>query len=496
MNHAVFEMGGKFFVYEADESGEAIGEPTDGPFDTQAEAEALLEEVTDETETASMEKPKPVKDIYSGEQANATFARMRAEGDYKPSKDPKNRRFRKKGKKSLEEGELEPMQDPTATAIAELKNQVKALQADAASRVTGVKDLEAERPFKNLGEQMLLIRQAALQPHATDKRLLHGNEVAAKAVLGMNEGVGSEGGFAIHPQFSDTLQERALTTGEILNRVTTQEIGPNSNEYSELQVDDTSQVEGSQFGGVAVYWVGEGGTISATKPALKRFALKLKKVVAMTYATDEQLQDATQLGSFLQRVYPQAMSFSIENAIFRGQDAAKPQGVLYAAGAVSVAKEPNQTANTIVYKNIQKMWGRLYADSRANSAWFLNQDAEEQLYSMSLPVGTGGVPVLLPPSGASVQPYGTLFGRPIIPLKYASTVGTKGDISLIDFSQVLLVKKGGADFQSSIYAAWDTAQTSFRWVQRVNAGLRWSSAITPAQGSNTQSPVVFLDTRA
>jgi HK97 family phage major capsid protein len=343
---------------------------------------------------------------------------------------------------------------------------------------------------------MIAIKNAAYSPGAVDTRLLAINEKAAKAISGMNEGVGSEGGFALQPQFSTTLNERAYATGEILSRVSKQEIGPNSNEYSELQVDDTTRVEGSQFGGIATYWIGEGGDVTASKPALKRFALKLKKAVAATYVTEEALQDATQLGAFLTRVYPQAMSFSIENAIFRGQDAAKPQGVLYAAGAVSIAKESTQSAASILYKNVQKMYSRAWGPSRLKGGWFINQDVEEQLYSMTLPVGAGGVPVLLPPAGASAQPYGMLFGRPIVPLEHSSTVGTKGDIGFIDFSQVLMVTKGGMDFASSIHVQFLTMQQVFRFSTRLNAGLTWSAPLTPANGSNTQSPVVWLDTRA
>ena len=59
--------------------------------------------------------------------------------------------------------------------------------------ITDVKDLEAEKPFKNLGEQLKAVRDAA-QFGKVDKRLLRVNNAAT----GNNELIPDEGGFAVH----------------------------------------------------------------------------------------------------------------------------------------------------------------------------------------------------------------------------------------------------------------------------------------------------------
>jgi hypothetical protein len=51
---------------------------------------------------------------------------------------------------------------------------------------------------------------------------------------------------------------------------------------------------------------------------------------------------------------------------------------------------------------------------------------------MSMVIGTGGVPVYLPPGGLSHAPFGTLMGRPVMPLEFCETLGTEGDIVLAD----------------------------------------------------------------
>jgi hypothetical protein len=56
-------------------------------------------------------------------------------------------------------------------------------------------------------------------------------------------------------------------------------------------------------------------------------------------------------------------------------------------------------------------------------------------------IGTGGVPVYLPPGGLSESPYAILKGRPVIPVEYCATLGTVGDIILADFTQVIASRR-------------------------------------------------------
>ena len=82
---------------------------------------------------------------------------------------------------------------------------------------------------------------------------------------------------------------------------------------------------------------------------------------------------------------------------------------------------------------------------------FTTVTLEAQLFSMSLAVGTGGVPVFMPAGGAAGQPFSTLFGRPIVASEYGATLGTVGDIMLIDPTQYTLIDKGGIQTATSIH---------------------------------------------
>jgi HK97 family phage major capsid protein len=142
------------------------------------------------------------------------------------------------------------------------------------------------------------------------------------------------------------------------------------------------------------------------------------------------------------------------------------------------------------------MWARLYAKSRPNAVWFINQDVEPQLFSLGIVIGTGGAPAYMPPGGLSTSPYGTLFGRPVVPIEQCQTLGTVGDILLGDFSQYLLIDKGGMESASSIHVRFVYDESVFRFVYRVDGQPTWNNTLTPYKGSNTLSPFVVLQTRS
>jgi HK97 family phage major capsid protein len=213
------------------------------------------------------------------------------------------------------------------------------------------------------------------------------------------------------------------------------------------------------------------------------------------YTTDELLQDVAALESIVSPYFTQEIQFQVENALIRGTGVGQPLGILNSPALISVAAQAGQAAATIVSQNIVNMWTRMWAKSRPNAVWFYNQDIEPQLFLMSLVVGLGGVPTYLPANGLSGQPYGTLMGRPCIPIEYCSTLGTIGDLILADMGEMLVADKGGIATASSTHVQFLTDQTCFRFVYRIDAQPLWAAALTPFQGTNTLSPFVALATR-
>lgn len=385
---------------------------------------------------------------------------------------------------------------------------VKSLPANdppkAKTEVTVTID-EADRPFKTAGEFYQAVANKA-RGMASDVRLKSlkvpdDDGYFVRAFKAEPTGLGEEqpvyGGYLVGTDTQAGLVERMYADGEVLNRVPWINISANANGIVLNGLDETSRADGSRWGGVLGYWLAEAGSLTATKPAFRQMHLRLNKVAAAVYMTDELLADAAAVESYVNNVAPAELRFKVEDAIINGSGAGKPKGIITdSAIYVSITAETGQASTTLVYENVLKAWSRMWAPSRRNAVWYINQDVEPQLNAMQLAIGTAGVPVYLPAGGASGQPYGTLFGRPVIPIEYCPTLGTLGDITLADMSQYVGIRKGGIQAASSMHVEFLTDQMVYRFIYRVDGQPLWHSSLTPKSGSsNTLSPFIVVATR-
>lgn len=346
------------------------------------------------------------------------------------------------------------------------------------------------RPFKSLGEQLVAIARSSAQGATIDNRLLE-----IQNASGANESIPSEGGFLVQQDFASEIIQNIHETAILASRCTRVTISSNANGLKMLGVDETSRATGSRWGGVQGYWANEAATVTASKPKFRQIELNLNKLMALYYATDELLADAPALEGILRQAFAEELAFLTDDAIYRGTGAGRPLGILNAGCLVSVPAEAGQAADTVVYENVVKMWSRMPARSRANAVWFINQELEPQLHQMYLAIGTAGVPVYLPANGVAQQPYGTLFGRPVLPIEHASAPGDVGDILLADMSQYLLADKGGVQTASSMHVKFEYDEMAFRVTYRVDGQPKLAKSITPYKGSNALSPFVALAAR-
>ena len=370
-------------------------------------------------------------------------------------------------------------------------------EIDAEVRVRVGLEREATAEFPSLGEQLQAIASAAKDPLQTDHRLLYQSGIRG-AATGMGAAVPSDGGYFLQETFSDKLIDRVYSQGEIAQRVTRTPLDPGSEKITFRGFDETSRANGSRFGGVQMFWIDEGTAPTQKAPTFRKLELETHGLAGLWYITDRLLKNATALGARAQQAFSQELTFTVEDTFFQGTGSGQPAGILGAACLVTVSKETGQDAATIVFENISKMWSRMWAPSRANAVWFINQDVEPTLDKMSVPVGTGGVPVFLPVGGLSGSPFATLKGRPVIPIEYAATVGTVGDIVLADWSQYETIDQGAPETASSMHVKFIEHEMTFRIIYYVDGQPGWHSALTPFKGGSTKtlSPFIALATRA
>lgn len=356
--------------------------------------------------------------------------------------------------------------------------------------------IEKSFGFRSFAHFLHDVRLDEIGQPTTHLKKAYDSETIKKAATGMGELSGSDGGYLVPPQFSTNVFERMYREDPLMSKTDSYTVAGDSMVFPRNA--ETSRATGSRWGGVRAYWVQEGSTITASAPTFGQVRLQLQTLACLARVTNQLIEDSgVPLEQYLTRVFASEIGFACGNAIFRGTGAGQALGILNALAKVEVSKETGQAAATIVAQNIAKMWARRFGLGPENSyIWLTNQDTEPQLFLMTLGIGTAGVVVLMPPGGLSAKPYATMMGSPVLETEYASTLGTVGDIVLVDPSQIVTITKGGVQSLSSMHVYFVTHETAFKSTFRFDAAGWQASALTPFQGTNTQAPVVTLATRS
>ena len=348
-------------------------------------------------------------------------------------------------------------------------------------------------PFNSLGEQLMAVVQST-RSGRMDNRLME----VRNAATGASEAVPSDGGFLVQSDFTTELMDEAIETSVLAPRCRTLPVGSNSNGMEAPIKDESSRVTGSRWGGVQVYRVNESGEGTPKKPKFGKLSMKLEKLMGICYLTDELLSDATLMEAFVKQAYSEEMGFVLDDEIIRGVGAGQCLGIMNSNALVTVSKETGQLAKTIEAMNLYKMFARIPARLIAGSEWYINPEIWPQIFNLNSVIGAGGAPLFYNPGGIAAAPNGYLLGRPIVPIEQASELGTKGDITLANMKEYVLIEKGGLKFDQSIHVEFLKDEVAFRFIVRNNGQPRWKSSITPykADSSFKVSPFVTLETRA
>ncbi|KKN24526.1 hypothetical protein LCGC14_0893880, partial [marine sediment metagenome] len=383
----------------------------------------------------------------------------------------------------------------------DLDAAAKALEESGESgQKAGVVEGSDSPGFKNVGQLCQAARIFELTKGAsTDPRLVMEMPDGTKAPAGQGTLIGEDGGFLVGDDITTSLLSKGFEQAQLASRCTQIEIGPNSNAYVAKTITETSRATGSRYGGIRMHRVEEGGTLTPSTVKLEKQRIELSKIAGLLYATEEQIADDVQLTSFINVHFPLETAHVVDTEIFRGTGVSgQCQGVLNANALVTITAEAGQDAATIIAENVENMWASIWTLGIAGYIWTFNQFAWPQLFQMAHNVGTGGLPVYLPPSGLSGAPFGTLFGLPVVPIEQASAVGTIGDITLSNFSQYNLIRKGGVKADTSMHVRFLTDEMAFRWTFRVNGQSSWTNSVTPesADSGKAFSPFIALATRA
>jgi HK97 family phage major capsid protein len=331
------------------------------------------------------------------------------------------------------------------------------------------------------------LRTAAVSPG--DTRLVP----AAKA---QTIGDPEAGGYLVPPEYSGRLISLAVESGKIFPLC--QSTPMKSNDIHVPVAASLDKSSGELYGGVKFAWVAEEGTKPEKEFKLKSIALSANTAAALCKASNQLLEDSTpRAEDVIKEIFSKSWAWMLDDVVVSGIGAGQPLGILNAPCLYTVAKESGQSAGTIVWKNVQKMFTRLWAESRDSKSlrWLINPEATEQILDLNQPIGTGGSSVIMA-AGEGVRPIPPkLLGIPIIWTSHASALGTKGDIILADMNMYLIGIRRTLTAAASIHKYFDTNHTLLRFEGRLDGQPIIPSTIKTRTNFET-SPFITLAARA
>ncbi|HZP94294.1 MAG TPA: phage major capsid protein [Burkholderiales bacterium] len=342
-----------------------------------------------------------------------------------------------------------------------------------------VPDGEERFGYQNLAAFAVDVRNACAPGGVRSERL----QRLMAAPSGYLQESGADEGYMVPPAFRQEIWDLVFDDPDILGRISPEQTNSNAVEL----LADESTPWGTA--GIQASWRAEGAQLTASKVATKLRQVRLHELYAFVLATGELLRDAPRLNDRLTRGAAEAIRWKISEAIMFGDGAGQPLGWMNAACLVSVNRA---VANQIATADVLGMFSRLLMQGGSrNVVWFANPATIPQLYAMT----SGQNNVWFPPqAGFAGAPGGFLLGKPVVLTDHAQTLGTKGDLQLVDLGGYYATQQSSdAQFDTSIHLFFDYNIQAFRWIFRFGGEPMLSAAVSPAKGSQTRSHFIALN---
>lgn len=329
-------------------------------------------------------------------------------------------------------------------------------------------------------------------PDALALRIMPWRFPEAAAALGIrNEwsmGVGSEGGFAV-PQQQWNGGILMLRPEDAIVRPRANVIEPGDPPDGSIPIPAFTQGAAGVFGGVTVTWIGEGGFKPETDGSLREVILTPREVAAHTVVSDKLLRNWSAANSFISNLLRGAVIHGEDLAFIRGNGVNKPFGFQGCPGRVLVNRV---TANQINWQDVSAMLVRLLPESMDSAMWVCNQSAMSQIVNMTDPAGN----LIFIRGDATKGMPSTLAGIPIKFTGKTPTLGTLGDLMLVDMRYYLIKDGSGPFVGASEHVFYRTNKTVIKVFWNVD-GQGWiDQPLMLDDGATTVSAYIVLDVPA
>lgn len=332
----------------------------------------------------------------------------------------------------------------------------------------------------------------AKKPNADQRARLDAYDDFKNAYSG---NVPSTGGYLVPEEVRADIMTRALEGAIVRPQAT---VVPMPTSKLRWPINDMTTEVGEVYGGIVMSWLDEGQSFPETEGAFGAVGLVAHKLGGLASVPNELIRHINVLEAWIRANMPNAIKHFEDLAFLKGNGTGRPLGGLNTANPalIAVAKESGQTGNTITWNNVLAMFSRLLPESYGNSEWDITPDAIPEIFSMALPVGTGGTAVMMGDGGGTGKLPMSMLGLPIRWTRKTPAVkGTQGDISLVNWSNYVIGDTKNMQLDTSEHSSFRSDKTDFRILLEVDGAPGMLAPLTPENGGPTLSNYVQLTSR-
>lgn len=294
----------------------------------------------------------------------------------------------------------------------------------------------------------------------------------------------ASGGALVPEEFRAALLEVGLMDAIIRPRAFTIPMGSASAKLPALTDTDHST---SLWGGVVANWTGPGASITETQPRFRNVLLNAHGLKLYTEIENELLQDSfISFSALIARMFGGAATFYEEAAFINGDGVGKPLGITNAACRVGVTRNAGGLA--IEIPDLAGMYARMLPQSQGRAVWIVSPAVLGDLLQIE---STAGAQAIVRNIGGDT--ITSIYGRPVLVSEHAPNLASANDIMFVDLSFYLIGDRQALSLATSVAAGFQNDRTAVRGVERLDAQPWLQSAITPANGGATLSPIVGLN---
>lgn len=347
---------------------------------------------------------------------------------------------------------------------------------------------EAPREFETLGEFL-----AAVRFNPSDQRLNFVEGVGAAGENGelqaeMRMDNGPSGGFMVPVQHRNTIMKVPPEAALVRPRANVLEAGDQPDAGVTMPaLDQGGTSPANMFGGMQFSWIGEGDDKPETDSKLREFSLTPHEIAGHVVITDKLLRNWRGSGVFLENLMRDGVN-AVEDFNFQqGNGNHKPLGLLYAGATKWINRA---TANKITYRDLVNMVARVLMRGGGAPIWSMPQAALPEIATLKDDNGN-----FIWVANARDGFAGTLLGYPVRWNNRAPLLGSKGDVTLADWSQYMIKDGAGPFVATSEHVKFLQNKTVIKIFWNVD-GSPWMTAPIKEENGYEVSPFVGLDVPA